>query len=52
MKKHGVIINDLYTFMKPQWEKYKIADNDVHYNQEGKKALGKKVAEFIKANLK
>lgn len=52
MKKHGVSINDLNAFMAPQWEKYKIADNDVHYNKEGSKALGKKVAEAIKKELK
>ena len=52
MKKHGVVINDLHGFMLPQWEKYKIADNDVHFNAAGKKALGEKVAKAIRACLK
>lgn len=52
MKKHGIIINDLYAFMVPNWEKYKIADNNVHFNHSGSRALAEKVAEAIKANLK
>ena len=52
MKKNGVQVNDLYAFIKPQWDKYAIADDNVHFKPEGKKALGKKVAEHIAGTLK
>ena len=52
MKKNGVQINDLHAFMKPQWAKYAIADNNVHFKPEGKKALGKKVSDSIADALK
>ena len=52
MKKNGVQINDLHAFMKPQWAKYAIADNNVHFKPEGKKALGKKVSDCIADALK
>ena len=52
MKKNGVQVNDLHAFMKPQWAKYAIADNNVHFKPEGKKALGKKVADCIADALK
>ncbi len=52
MKKHEVIVNDLNAFMYPKWETYKIADNDVHYNKAGYKALGEQVAQTIKLQLK
>ena len=38
--------------MKPQWAKYAIADNNVHFKPEGKKALGKKVSDSIADALK
>ena len=52
MKKNGVQINDLHAFMKPQWAKYAIADDNVHFKPEGKKALGKKVSDSIADALK
>ena len=52
MKKNGVQINDLHAFMKPQWAKYAIADNNVHFKPEGKKALGKQVSDSIADALK
>ncbi len=52
MRKNGVQINDLHAFMKPQWDKYAIADNNVHFKPEGKKALGKKVSDCIADALK
>ena len=52
MRKNGVQINDLYTFMKPQWDKYSIADDNVHFKPEGKKALGKKVSDCIDGFLR
>ena len=44
MKKNGVQINDLHAFMKPQWAKYAIADNNVHFKPEGRSA-GEKVSD-------
>ena len=52
MRKNGVQVNDLHAFMKPQWAKYAIADNNVHFKPEGKKALGKKVSDCIADALK
>ena len=52
MKKNGVQINDLNAFMKPQWAKYAIAEDNVHFKPEGKKALGKKVSDCIADALK
>jgi len=52
MRKNGVQINDLHAFMKPQWDKYAIADNNVHFKPEGKKALGKQVSDCIADALK
>ena len=51
MEKNGIKVNDLHAFMKPQWAKYAIADNNVHFKAEGKKALGKKVADCIAGTL-
>ena len=51
MRENGVQVNDLHAFMKPQWAKYAIAENNVHFKPEGKKALGKKVADCIADTL-
>ena len=37
-EKNGVQINDLHAFMKPQWAKYAIADNNVHFKPEEESA--------------
>ena len=52
MRGNGVQVNDLHAFMKPQWTKYAIADNNVHFKPEGKKALGKQVSGCIADALK
>lgn len=52
MKKNGVQVNDLHAFIKPQWAKYSIADDNVHFKPEGKKALGKKVSDCIDGALR
>jgi len=51
MKKNGVQVNDLHAFIKPQWAKYAIADDNVHFKSEGKRALGKKVADYVAGAL-
>jgi len=52
MKKHNIEINDLHGFMSPKLKKYALAPNNVHFTKEGKKALGKKVADAIEKNIK
>jgi hypothetical protein len=52
MKKNDIQVNDLYAFMLPQRAKYAVAENNVHYKPEGKKALGKKVSDCIADALK
>jgi len=47
MKKHEVEVNDLHAFMKPQLNKYAIADNNVHFTQLGNRKLGEQVAKAI-----
>ena len=51
MKKHGVEVNDLYAFMKPRWNKYAIADNNVHFTKSGSQKLGEQVAKAIQSVL-
>jgi hypothetical protein len=51
MKKHGVEVNDLHAFMKPQWTKYAIADNNVHFTKLGSQKLGEQVAKAIQSVL-
>jgi hypothetical protein len=47
MKKYGVKVNDLHAFMKPRWNKYAIADNNVHFTKLGSQKLGEQVAKAI-----
>ncbi|MDD4872354.1 MAG: SGNH/GDSL hydrolase family protein [Kiritimatiellae bacterium] len=51
IKKHGVVIDDLFTFITPHLAKVQ-NPNDVHFNGEGYDLLGKQVAESITAVLK
>jgi acyl-CoA thioesterase-1 len=51
MKKNGVEVNDLHAFMKPQWTKYAIADNNVHFTKLGSQKLGEQVAKAIRSAL-
>jgi lysophospholipase L1-like esterase len=51
MKTHGVFINDLYGFIKPDVDKYQLPNN-CHFNSEGYERMGKKVAEVILEALK
>lgn len=50
MHTNNIQIIDLYTFIKPQLEKYQ-RTNDVHFIDEGYELLGKKVAEDISHQL-
>ena len=51
MDKHGVAIDDLFTFITPHLAKVQ-NPKDVHFNGEGYELLGKQVAEAIQAALK
>ncbi|MBN3582964.1 SGNH/GDSL hydrolase family protein [Algoriphagus aestuarii] len=51
MKKHGILINDLYPSSKKIHSKLGLGEADVHYTPEGYKELGKIVYEFIKDEL-
>lgn len=50
-KKHGLAIDDLFTFITPQLSTLQ-NPNDVHFKAEGYKALGSQVAKSIEASLK
>lgn len=50
MKKHSVIVNDIYEQSKLIHNKYGKGSDDVHYTKEGSKELGKLVSHFIEAN--
>ncbi len=52
MKKHKVEINDLYSHILPELDKYSLGKNDVHFNREGSDFLAKKVIAAIEAGLK
>jgi len=51
MKKHDVIINDLYAHVLPELAKYQ-RPNNVHFTDEGSKFLGKNVGAEIRKALK
>jgi acyl-CoA thioesterase-1 len=48
MKKHGVAINDLFTFITPHLAKVQ-PPKDVHFKSEGYDLLGKQVAAAIQS---
>jgi lysophospholipase L1-like esterase len=50
MKKNGIPINDLYTYVEPKLKELQRPAN-CHFKEEGSKFLAEKVAEFIKKNL-
>lgn len=47
MKKHGVQVNDLHTFIKPDLEKFSPAPSDVHFTDAGSSHLAKEVSKAI-----
>jgi acyl-CoA thioesterase-1 len=50
MVKNGITINNLYVFMKPRMEELQ-RPNNVHFTEEGSKALARKVADRIREAL-
>ena len=52
MKKHGVVINDLYSAIGQDRAKYQLGENDVHYNDAGRDLLAAQVSKIIKRELK
>ena len=48
LKKTGVSINDLYSFVAPNIEKYIREDDKIHLTEEGIKAVGKEVSDYIR----
>ena len=50
MSKYSIDTNDLYDFAKNNWEKVG-RKADVHFTNEGSKALAKLVAQSIKKKL-
>jgi len=52
MKKHGVVINDLYSAIGQGRAKYQLGENDVHYNDAGRDLLAAQVSKIIKRELK
>jgi hypothetical protein len=51
MKKHKIQVNDLHAFMASNRKDYAIADNDVHYTQDGSKKMAEQVAAAIRPLL-
>lgn len=51
MKKHGVMVNDLYALIENEQKRYQLGENDVHYNESGRDLLAAQVATFIKKQL-
>ena len=49
MKKHGVAINDLHSFIKPHMKTVGKGAHDVHFTKDGYKMLAGKVAEHVTA---
>jgi lysophospholipase L1-like esterase len=52
MKKHDIPVNDLYTLVLPELTKYLKRPDDVHFNAEGSKVLGRQVADAVLEQLK
>jgi hypothetical protein len=51
MNKNNIVINDLYTFMEPRMKELQLPNN-VHFTEEGYKALANKVVERINESLR
>jgi len=52
MARNGVPINDLYQYMKPRKEEFRIAPDNSHFKEAGSRYLGEKVAGIIQDHLK
>jgi hypothetical protein len=51
MRRHGIAINDLYTFLLPHRDALYVAPGDVHFTEAGYRLLAQRVAEQIQALL-
>jgi lysophospholipase L1-like esterase len=51
MKREGIAIDDLYSFIKPTLAKHQ-RKNDVHFNQDGYRRMGESVVEALRAAAK
>lgn len=51
MKKHGVVVNDIYKKTVKIHKEYGIGENDVHYKPEGYEKLGEAISSFIEKEL-
>lgn len=52
MARHGVIVNDIYENSRLIHQKWALAPDNVHYQQEGYKALGALVSGFLEQEIK
>ena len=50
MKKNGIAVNDLYTFVLPRMEELQ-RPNNVHFMESGSRVLAERVARVINDNL-
>ncbi|WP_075351336.1 SGNH/GDSL hydrolase family protein [Algoriphagus marinus] len=51
MKRHGVLINDIYSTSKDIHVEYGLGDGDVHYDDKGYSELGKLVVAYLSDQL-
>lgn len=51
MKKHNIVVNDIYEQSKGIHNKYGKGSDDVHYLEEGYEALGKLVSDFLEMKV-
>lgn len=52
MKKHGVVVHDIYKTSKAIHKEYGISEHDVHYTKQGYEKLGEIISEFLSQHLK
>lgn len=52
MKDEGIVVNDLYSFVRPQMKELQRQPANVHFTQAGSEALGTEVVKAIQAQLK
>jgi len=51
MKKHSIIVNDIYDQSIPIHQEFGKGSNDVHYSNQGYKELGELVADFLDTEI-
>lgn len=52
MKKHGVVVNDIFEQSKEIHSEHNRAPNDVHYTETGSEKLGELIAVFLEKKMK